>query len=44
MINYYVKFQAICEDKIGRLEVRLSDIETELQDLGQKRQEALVRC
>jgi hypothetical protein len=42
MTNYFVKFQAICEDKISRLDVRLEDIENELKDLAQKREEALV--
>ena len=42
MINYFVKFQAIWEDKINRLDLGLEDIENELKDLTQKRQEALV--
>lgn len=42
MVNYFIKFQAVYEDKINRLNTRLIDIETEMADLSQKRTEALV--
>ncbi len=40
MVNYFVKFQAIHQDKIDRLNARLKDIEAELSDLWQKHDEA----
>ena len=40
MVNSFVKFQAVSQDKLNRLSSRLKDIEDELNDLWQKHDDA----
>lgn len=43
MINYFLKFQTVYQDKINRLIHRLKDIEAEVPELNQKKEEAEVK-
>jgi len=40
MINYFIRFQAINQDKVNRLTSRIKDIDEEMDDIWQKRDEA----
>ena len=40
MINYFIRFQAVNQDKLNRLTSRIKDIEEEMDDIWQKREDA----